>query len=170
MREISFSQLNMNPYDKIGTEWMLCTAGGEGNYNTMTCSWGHLGCLWNLPTAVCYVRPQRYTWEFIDREEKYTLCFFPPEYKKTLGYLGTKSGRDEDKVAKVGLTPVFDAEYGTTYFAEAKLTLICRKLYRGRLVEEGFTDPAFVEEYYPHRDFHYVYYGEIVKTLVNDEA
>ena len=89
MKEISFSQLQMNPYDKIGKEWMLCTAGGEGSYNTMTCSWGHLGSLWNLPTAICYVRPQRYTKEFIDREEKYTLCFFPEEYKKALGYLGT---------------------------------------------------------------------------------
>ena len=76
MKEIAFSELQMNPYDKIGKEWMLCTAGGEGSYNTMTCSWGHLGSLWNLPTAICYVRPQRYTKEFIDREEKYTLCFF----------------------------------------------------------------------------------------------
>ena len=166
MKEIPVSQLLLNPVEKIGKEWMLCTAGGEGNYNTMTCSWGHLGNLWNLPTAICYVRPQRYTKEFIDREEKYTLCFFPEQYKKALGYLGSHSGRDEDKVAKMGLTPVFDA--GTTYFAEAKLVLVCRKLYRGSLTEEGFLDKEVVEDCYPNRDFHDFYVGQIVKVLVNE--
>lgn len=174
MREVKFQDLQMNPNTLIANDWMLVTAGNEERgYNTMTASWGHLGSIWGhnggLPTALAYLRPQRYTDEFMNREEYFTLTFFDQKYKKALGYLGTRSGRDEDKVAKVGLTPVFDQEYGTTYFAEAKLTLICRKLYRGRLTEEGFTDPSFVEEYYPHRDFHYVYYGQIVKTLVCDE-
>ena len=166
MREISFSQLHMNPYDKIGTEWMLCTAGGEGSYNTMTCSWGHLGSLWNLPTAICYVRPQRYTREFIDREEKYTLCFFPPEYKKALGYLGTKSGRDEDKVAAVGLTPVHGEDY--TYFAEASLVLVCRTLYQAPLTEAGFRDKAVMDKNYPNKDFHDLYVGHIEKVLISE--
>ena len=165
MKEIAFSQLNMNPYEKIGREWMLCTAGGEGDYNTMTCSWGHLGCLWNLPTAVCYVRPQRSTKEFIDREERYTLCFFPG-YKKELAYLGIKSGRDEDKVAKAGLTPVFGD--GFTYFAESELVLVCRKLYRAPLREEYFLDRSVVETHYPEKDFHDLYIGEIVKVLVSE--
>ena len=163
MNEISVSELKLNPYEKIGKEWMLCTAGTEGNYNTMTCSWGHLGCLWNLPTAICYVRPQRYTREFIDREDRYTLCFFPEQYKKALGYLGTKSGRDEDKVAAVGLTPVHGDGY--TYFAEASLVLVCRKLYRAPVLEEGFVDKAVLEDCYPQRDFHDLYVGEIIKVL-----
>ena len=166
MIEIPFSMLAINPYDKIGREWMLCTAGGEGKYNTMTCSWGHLGCLWNLPTAVCYVRPQRYTKEFIDREERYTLCFFREEYKKALGYLGTKSGRDEDKVAATGLTPVFEEDY--TYFAEAKLVLVCRKLYRGSLSADGFVDRSIIGEHYPNADFHDMYIGQIEKVLVSE--
>ena len=166
MKEIAFSQLNMNPYEKIGREWMLCTAGGEGDYNTMTCSWGHLGCLWNLPTAVCYVRPQRYTKDFIDREEKYTLCFFSEEYKKALGYLGTKSGRDEDKVAAVGLTP--GHEDGCTYFAEASLVLICRTLYQAPLTEESFRDKEVMDKTYPDRDFHDLYIGHIEKVLVSE--
>lgn len=167
MREISIKELNLNPYDKIGKEWMLLTAGGESRgFNTMTCSWGHLGCLWNLPTSVVYVRPQRYTKDFIDREERYTLCFFPKGYKKQLLYLGTKSGRDEDKVAAMGLTPVTEGEI--TYFAEASLVLICRKLYRAPIREEFFLDQALREEEYPQRDYHDLYIGAIEKILAAD--
>jgi flavin reductase (DIM6/NTAB) family NADH-FMN oxidoreductase RutF len=110
-----------------------------------------------------YLRPQRYTKEFVDREELFTITVFPEEYKKALGYLGSHSGRDGDKVAAAGLTPVFEGDY--TYFAEAKLTLVCRKLYRGTIQPEGFMDQSFVEEYYPQRDFHDFYIGEIVKVL-----
>lgn len=166
MKEIPVSEFLLNPCDKIGKEWMLITAGNAERYNTMTASWGHWGHLWNLPTSVIYVRPQRYTKEFVDREEKYTLCFFPEQYHKALGYLGSHSGRDEDKVAKVGLTPVHAD--GTTYFAEASLVLICRKLYRAPLLEEGFIDRAVMDKNYPERDFHDLYVGAIEKILVNE--
>lgn len=166
MREIPISQLTLKPLEKIDREWMLCTAGGADSYNTMTCSWGHLGTLWNLPTAVCYVRPQRYTREFIDREARYTLCFFPPEHKKTLRYLGTKSGRDEDKVAAVGLTPVHEGDY--TYFAEASLVLVCRTLYQAPLKEECFRDEAVRDKNYPQKDYHDLYIGQIEKVLVSE--
>ena len=169
MKEISVSELNMNPMTMIAKEWMLVTAGNqECGYNTMTASWGHLGSIWGhgggLPTAVVYLRPQRYTKEFVDREELFTITVFPEEYKKALGYLGSHSGRDGDKVAVAGLTPVFEGDY--TYFAEAKLTLVCRKLYRGTIQPEGFMDQSFIEEYYPNRDFHDFYIGEIIKALV----
>ena len=171
MKEISVSELNMNPMTMIAKEWMLVTAGNqERGYNTMTASWGHLGSLWGhgggLPTAVVYLRPQRYTKEFVDREELFTITVFPEEYKKALGYLGSHSGRDGDKVAAAGLTPVFEGDY--TYFAEAKLTLVCRKLYRGTIQPEGFMDQSFVEEYYPNRDFHDLYVGRIEKVLVSE--
>lgn len=167
MREISIRELNLNPYDKIGKEWMLLTAGGETRgYNTMTCSWGHLGCLWNLPTSVVYVRPQRYTKEFIDREERYTLCFFPKGFKKQLLYLGTKSGRDEDKIAAMGLTPVVEGDI--TYFAEASLVLVCRKLYRAPLKEEYILDHAAVDPQYPDKDYHDLYIGAIERILAAD--
>ena len=170
MKEIHFSELQLNPMTMIAGEWMLITAGTEESYNTMTASWGHMGSIWGhgggTPTTCVYVRPQRYTKEFMDREQLYTLCVFPPEYKKALGYLGSHSGRDEDKVAKTGLTPVFAD--GTTFFAEAKLVLVCRKLYRAPLVEEGFVDKAIVEDNYPNRDFHDLYIGEILKVYVNE--
>lgn len=169
MKEISVSELNINPMTMIAKEWMLVTAGNkERGYNTMTASWGHLGSIWGhgggLPTAVIYLRPQRYTKEFVDREELFTLCVFPEEYKKALGYLGRVSGRDEDKVAKTGLTPVFDGD--TTYFAEAKLVLVCRKLYQATLTEEGFHDKSILDEHYPTRDLHDMYIGQIVKVLI----
>ncbi len=173
MKEIPVGELTMNPMTLIGREWMLVTAGTEDRgYNTMTASWGHLGSIWGhgggMPTSVIYIRPQRYTKEFLDREELYTLSFFPEDYKKQLGYLGSHSGRDEDKVATVGLTPVFDE--GCTWFAEAKLVLVCRKLYRAPLVEEGFLDRAVLEENYPQRDLHDLYVGQILRVLVSDEG
>ncbi len=165
MKEIPVEELCMNPITLIGDQWMLVTAGTqEWGYNTMTASWGHLGCLWNLPTSVIYVRPQRYTKEFVDREEYYSLSFFPEEYRKQLGYLGSHSGRHEDKVATVGLTPVSDAQ--TTWFQEANLVLICRKLYRATLSEECFLDRGVMNSCYPNQDFHDVYIGEIVKVLI----
>ena len=171
MKEISYTELNINPMTLIGGEWMLLTAGTrEHGYNTMTCSWGHLGAIWGhgggYPTSVCYVRPQRYTKEFVDREELFTISVFPEQYKKDLGYLGVVSGRDKDKVAATNLTPVFADD--TTYFAQAKLVLICRKLYRGTLKEEGFVDKSILADHYPNRDLHDMYIGEIVKVLVAD--
>ncbi len=166
MKEISVSELNLNPYTKIAKDWMLITAGDPSAYNTMTASWGHLGSLWNKPTAICYVRPQRYTREFIDREDYYTLCFFPEEYHKALSYLGSHSGRDEDKVAKVGFTPAFGD--GHTYFEEAELVLVCRTLYQAPLQKEYFRDKAVMDAMYPDRDFHDLYIGAIEKVLVRE--
>lgn len=171
MKEINVNELLMNPMDKIAHEWMLVTAGTlKKGFNTMTASWGHLGSIWGhgggMPTSVIFVRPQRYTKEFIDREEYYTLSFFPAEYKKALGYLGSHSGRDEDKVKAVGFTPVQAGESVT--FEEASLTLVCRKLYRAPIVEEGFIDKSVVEDCYPKRDFHDMYVGEIVEVYTKD--
>ena len=171
MKEIPVSELHLNPMTMIAKEWMLVTAGNaERGYNTMTASWGHLGSIWGhgggLPTAVVYLRPQRYTKEFVDREELFTITVFPEQYRKALGYLGSHSGRDGDKVAAAGLTPIFEGDYTT--FAEAKLTLVCRKLYRGTLTADGFVDQSIVSDHYPNADFHDFYVGEIIKALVQD--
>jgi flavin reductase (DIM6/NTAB) family NADH-FMN oxidoreductase RutF len=169
MRKIDLTELKINPMTLIAKEWMLLSAGcQERGYNTMTASWGHLGSIWGhgggLPTAVVYLRPQRYTKEFVDREELFTISVFPEQYKKDLGYLGVVSGRDKDKLAATKLTPVFEDE--TTYFAQAKLVLVCRKLYQGTLKEEGFLDKSILSDHYPNRDLHEMYIGEIVKVLV----
>lgn len=167
LKEIKLDELQMNPMYKIGKEWMLITAGNqERGYNTMTASWGELGCLWGKPSSVIFVRPQRYTKEFVDREAYYSLCFFPEEYHKALSYLGSHSGRDEDKVAAVGITPVSDDK--TTWFEEASLVLVCRKLYRAPILEEGFLDRDVLDGCYPKRDFHDMYVGEIVAAYVSE--
>ncbi len=168
-KEVSVSELQMNPMTLIAKQWMLVTAGDEKHgYNAMTASWGHLGSIWGhgggLPTSVIFVRPQRYTKEFVDREKLYTLCFFPEEHKKALAYLGTHSGRDGDKVAAAGLTPVLADGY--TYFEEANLVLVCRKLYQAPVIEEGFLDKELMADCYPKKDFHDLYVGEIIKVMV----
>lgn len=167
--ETSWKDLNINPITLFSEDWLALAAGTEGNYNAMTIAWGHLGAVWErgshssrLPTAVCFVRPQRYTKEFMDREPFFTLSRLPKEHRKALGILGPRSGRDGDKIADAGLTPVF-AE-GTTYFAEADLVFICRKLYQAPLVESGFVDKGLVEFNY-NGDYHEMYVGEIVKVL-----
>lgn len=165
LQKIDWKEITLNPMDKIANEWMLITAGNEKEgYNTMTASWGGLGCIWGKPVSTVYIRPQRYTKQFVDREEYYTLTFFPPEYKKALGYLGSHSGRDEDKVSKVGLTPVFGEK--STWFKEANLVLVCRKMYQAPIKEEYFLDREIMEEDYPNRDFHDLYIGEIVEAYM----
>ncbi len=170
MKEISYKDMEFNPFNLVGGEWMLVTAGNpQSGCNTMTASWGHLGCLWgnNDPTAVIYLRPSRYTKTFVDREGYFSLCIMDGSFKKQMAYLGTVSGRDEDKIAKTGLTPVYAD--GTVYFEQAKLVLICRKMYASPLREEGFLFQETIDRNYPARDFHTMYVGKIEKVLVRDD-
>lgn len=134
----------------------------------MTACWGHMGVVWGAgkgrPTAIVYVRPNRYTKEFMDREGAFTLSVLGNEYKKQMAYLGTHSGRNEDKIEVTGLTPVFDDD--TAFFEEAKLVVVCKTIYRAPLVEEGFIDNTLVSENYPKKDFHDMYIGEIIDVFV----
>lgn len=169
LKAIDMKELKFNPMTLIVKEWMLVSAGNEKSFNTMTAQWGHLGAIWNgdMPTSVIYLRPQRYTRTFVDKNDYYTLSFFDEAHKKDLMYLGTHSGRDEDKLAKTSLTPVFSDE--SVYFKEAKMVFVCRKVYRGKLHEESFVDQDILKKNYPEHDFHYVYIGEIVKAYVNED-
>ena len=123
--------------------------------------------LYNDPTAVIYLRPSRYTKKFVDEEAYFTLCVMDKSFKKQMAYLGSVSGRDEDKIAKTGLTPVF-ADH-SVYFEEAKLVLVCKKLYQSELQESGFLYQGTIDESYPLRDFHTMYVGKIEKVLVRDD-
>ena len=173
LREIPAAELCINPMEMIAKDWWLVTAGSESRgYNTMTASWGHLGSLWwgeghpsGRPTAVIYVRPQRYTKEFLDREAHFTLSVLPGNCRKALGYLGSRSGRDEDKVKTVGLTPVFDGE--TVWFAEARVVLVCKKLYWQDLDPSHFLDSG-IEAHYPGRDYHRMYIGAISEAYQSE--
>lgn len=175
MKELQPRDWNGNPFTAFGDNWMALAAGTQAGCNAMTIAWGHLGSLWErgshanrLPTAICYVRPSRYTKELLDAEPYFTLSCFGKDKKKALGYLGSHSGRDGDKLKNAGLTPVFSD--GTVYFAEAETVYLCRKLYHAPLLEEGFVDKELIPFNYPNRDFHEMYIGEVLKILRKDEV
>ena len=148
----------------IGDKWMLITAGTAERCNTMTASWGGIGVMWGKNVAVTVIRPQRYTKEFVESHDCFTLSFYPEEYKKALSLCGSKSGRDTDKIREAELTPVFDAQ--APYFAESRLSLVCRKLYYQDMDPSHFLDPT-LENNYKNGDYHRIYVGEIVKVLKN---
>ena len=158
---ISPYELEGNPFQMIDKQWMLITAGNEEKANTMTASWGGLGVLWFKPVSFAFIRPTRYTYEFTEREDAYSLCFFGEEYREALKLCGTVSGRDRDKIAEAGLTLRY--EDGVPYFDEAEIVMICRKLAVQDIDPAGFVDPT-VENHY-NNDYHRVYTGEITKVL-----
>jgi flavin reductase (DIM6/NTAB) family NADH-FMN oxidoreductase RutF len=162
--EISVTDLRSNPFQLIGREWMLITAGALESHNTMTASWGTLGHLWERDVAICYVRPQRHTYGFMERSGVYTLSFFDETWRKALEYCGSHSGRDVDKPAQTGLTP-FSTPAGAVAFEQARLILECRKVYAGDIGEAGFADRSVMDHVYPKRDFHRFYVGEITRVL-----
>lgn len=163
-REINVSELKINPFTMIDREWMLITAGTKEKCNTMTASWGALGELWGSYVSMIFLRPNRYTLEFVEKEDRYSLCVFDEAYRKALNYCGSRSGRDGDKIAAAGLTPLFDE--AAPYFGEAKLVLICRKLYGQKLDPACFIDKAADARCYPEKDYHKMFVGAVEKVLV----
>ena len=166
MKQIDVKSIKDNVFSLIGDEWMLITAGSRDKCNTMTASWGGLGVLWGEPVATVYIRPQRYTKEFVDREEYFTLSFFGPEYKKELALCGAKSGRELDKVKECGFT-VACGEGGAPYFEQARLVLVCRKRYAQEMDPAALPDEV-KERWYPQQDYHTIYVGQIVEAWLND--
>lgn len=163
LEKIKPEDLSVNPFTLIGKDWMLISAGTEQKYNMMTASWGGVGIFWGMDVASIYIRPSRYTVEFLDAQEYFALNFFDDSYKKALAYCGAHSGRDVDKTKETGLTPAFDAK--APYLKEAKLVLICRKLHKQQLDLNGFTDKSLIAQNYPDGDIHYIFRGEIVEVL-----
>lgn len=163
MREIKPELLDENPFKLIRKDWLLLTAQKDNKVNTMTAAWGGLGVLWEKKVAYLFVRPQRYTKEFIDASERLSISVLPSEYKKQLGYLGSVSGRDEDKIANSGLT-VKDFD-GVPGFEEARLTIVAKKLYAQELKEACFIDTDIIEKEYKEKDFHTMYVVEIEKII-----
>lgn len=158
-------RLHENPFQIIGQEWMLVTAGTADAFNTMTASWGGMGVLWNRPVTFVFVRPQRYTFQFMNRADTFTLSFFEQRYREALSFCGTQSGRNVDKMAATGLTPLA-VESDVVAFAQARLVFVCRKLYAQDLESSAFTAPEIDAEVYPHHDHHRLFIGEVLTALV----
>ncbi len=149
-----------NVFSLIGNDWMLITAGNLQSYNTMTASWGFLGILWNKPLAVCFIRPQRFTLEFIERNDYYTLSFFSEEHRDILKFCGTKSGRDHNKAKETGLNPV-STPLGNITFSQARMVLECKKIYTDTIKEKNFLFKEVISSNYPEKDFHRFFFGEV---------
>ena len=162
LHEIALSELNFNPFEKIGKDWFLVTAGDEKGFNTMTASWGFMGVIWGKNVFETVVRHNRYTYEFMEKNDLFTISFFDDADRDALKFCGAHSGRDCDKVKETGLTPIFTE--GTTAFEEAKLVFVCRKLYDGDLdLEKLNADDR--TKWYGSDPVHKQYIGEIVKVL-----
>ncbi len=164
-KEIKISSLKFNPFELIGKEWMLITAGNKDKFNTMTASWGFMGYLWERNVVATFIRPTRYTYQFAEEFDEFTLSFFDKKYKDALTLCGTVSGREKNKVKEAGLNPVFDENY--TYFKEARLVFCCKKIYFQDLNEKNFLLPE-INKFYPEKDYHRIYIGEIKKVLIKE--
>jgi flavin reductase (DIM6/NTAB) family NADH-FMN oxidoreductase RutF len=163
--KIDSKDIEGNFIEKMADDWALITAGTAEKFNTMTASWGLIGHLWNKPVAVCFVRPQRYTFEFMEAADTFTLSFFDENYRDALNICGTLSGRDVNKVEKAGLTPLV-LDTNSISFGEARMIIECRKIYADFFNPEKFIDAKIPAEIYPTNDFHKAYIGEIINVWV----
>ena len=154
-------KLKTNFFQKINHEWMLITAGDLSHFNTMTASWGTLGILWNRPVAICFIRPHRYTFEFAEKSDYFTLSFLEDKYHNILDFCGTHSGKDTDKISHTGLKPM-ELDLGSISFEQSVLVFECKKLYADFIKRENFIVSDIINKLYPGQDFHRFYIGEIV--------
>lgn len=163
-QKIDFNEFVINPFNKIGKEWLLITAKKEDTLNTMTASWGTLGYLWNKPVVTMYIRPQRYTKQFVDHAEYFTITFFN-NHLQELRILGNKSGKDCNKIEEVGFK-VQEVE-GQPTFEQGEYVMICKKIYEDTIKNECFEDESLSNKNYPKKDFHTAYIGEIISIYKN---
>ena len=174
-KRIDAKEIQGNFIEMVADQWALFTAGDKESYNTMTIAWGSLGNIWSKPTTTCYIHPDRYTFEFIEKGDYYTICFFDEEYRQALQFCGSKSGRDykeKNKAEEAGLTPAY-TENGAVYFKEAYLVLECKKLYSDQFEADGFATEVVTENsageksvYNDRETYHKFYIGEIVNCLM----
>ena len=162
-QSFSADMLECSPFDKIGKEWMLVTAGNEEKVNTMTASWGGMGVMWGKNAAFVVIRQSRYTKEFIDREGTFSLSFLGEKHRNMLKYLGTVSGRTEDKLKEAGVE--IDYQNGVPYVDQANLVLICRAMSATEIKPEEFLDGEIDEKWYADKDYHTLYIAEITDFL-----
>ena len=168
-KEIKTTELQDNPFDLIGKQWLLVTAEKEdGTCNTMTASWGGLGVMWGKDVAFIVIRPQRYTKEFIDASTHVSLSILPKGYMKEYAYLGRVSGRTENKIASADLHVTHEGS--VPYFEEARMALICKKLFAQPYTPDSFIDRMIIDRQYPEADYHTLYICEIEKVLLNEDA
>lgn len=165
VRKISAEELSVRAVDLWMNQWLLLTAGTLEDCNMMTVAWGSIGCMWSKPFAQVVVRPQRHTYGFMEKSDSFTLCAFPEEYRDALQTMGTTSGRNGDKVSRTSLTLKASTKVAAPAYEQAELILECRKMYFQDMDPAGFLDES-IQKNYPKKDYHRIYFGEIVAALV----
>lgn len=154
--------LEFNPFEAIGKDWALVSAGSKQKANTMTVSWGGVGVLWGKNVAFIFVRDSRYTKEFIDNSDFFSISFLGKNYKEALSYCGSHSGRDVDKMKEAGLT--WNYKHSIPFIDEGELVLLCQKLSATRLTEDSFLSPD-IKKWYADGDLHTMYIAEIIEAM-----
>ncbi len=155
--------LNVDVFSQFGKKWALVTAGPLEKYNTMTIAWGGLGTLWSKPVVTVYVKPIRYTWNFLNDNDYFTVSFFSDAYRNDLLILGKKSGRNGDKVAETTLKPVA-CDHETVSFEQAELTIVCKKIYWQDMKTDTLPE-SIVDAYYKTEEPHRMFVGEVVRII-----
>jgi flavin reductase (DIM6/NTAB) family NADH-FMN oxidoreductase RutF len=167
MKKIDPAKLSVEIVGLWDKQWFLLTSGTPDDFNMMTVSWGSIGCIWNKPFAQIVVRPQRYTFGFLEKNDTFTLCSFPEKYRPALQLLGSKSGKHGDKLSMTDLTIKKSNIIPAPGYNEASLILECQKIYTQDLDPKGFLDEG-IQDNYPINDYHRVYYGEILAAFVDE--
>lgn len=171
-KRIPVEQISENMIKMIGTDWMLIGAEkNDGTSNAMTASWGGMGVMWRYPVFACFVRPQRYTYEFTEDSDIISLSFFDDDMRDALKICGTLSGRDCNKFETAGITCRKLCDGGdddvssAIFFDEARLVVVGRKIYTDTVKPEGFVDPDLCLSNYKDNDYHKMYVCRIEGVL-----
>ena len=164
--EISHQNFHSKSFELWDKTWLLLTSGdfGKSDFNSMTVAWGGIGMMWNKPMVIVVVRPTRHTFKFINSYDTFSLCVFAEQYRSALNLLGSKSGRDGDKIKASGLTPIASSSIAAPIYMEAELVLECRKMYWEDLNPQHFLLPE-IDKNYAKKDYHRMVMGEIVKIF-----
>jgi len=164
MKAVDITKLSIQAVDLWTKQGLLLTAGTIEDCNMMTIGWGSIGCMWSKPFIQVVVRPTRHTLAYMERSDSFTVCGFPAKYREDLQTLGTISGRDGDKLGKTGLTLKKSTVVASPSYNEASLILECRKMYWQDFDPSHFIDKS-ISAQYPKRDYHRVFFGEIVAAF-----
>ena len=158
-------KLETEIFESFDKGWPILTAGSKDNFNMMTISWGEMGTLWGKPVVSVFVRRSRYTHEFIDKEDYFTLTFVKTMwYNEQLELIGSKSGRDIDKLKETGFE-VLERPHGIS-FTNATMIIVCRKLFKQQLDMDAMPE-EIKTKFYKDGDPHDMYIGEVVEILTD---
>ena len=145
---------------------ILATTKANDHVNTMTIGWGTLGIEWSRPVFILFVRESRYTKQMLEENAEFTINVPLGEFdKKILAYCGTKSGRDTDKIADLGLTLEEGEQISVPGIKELPLTLECKVIYKQDQDPKAVNEEA-TARYYPEGDYHTAYYGQIMAAYI----